>query len=491
VSKGKLDPKLTINNRIRDLETSVKALQSLASAQRKALDAVPARIKSYIPTDLKSQMARLTNLLDRMESKGSNRSNPSVSARSGTVSAQNIEGKFNEDCLSSLVQDIKVKLNPIDTNQLQEKLLNFQLNEDQFNHLIKYILQDHVMKKVARRMIDNGYLDDLGSNEKSKRATASSSIDEEYEEMVKKQQTLAIIQEVTNKLMSKEDLILMFETALQPHSNLYQSTPTNTALINMTLSADSLIDSQSVIPPLTPTLSRSPSMSHDIVGKSIVGEMVHRAATSTENKQILSRLPSGSMSDPTPSNYNHRRKMSLLKGSTAVGDGPELNQLSEKFRHVISYHMQGMTSDLVRKQEMDEKFRNTQTLMNLEIMNLKKELFNEIVTEKVDGIITKQIKLEKQVNANITSINNFDAMMRIQMTEIERIKSMGRGATDRSWKPELDKMSKQLSQTLLTQKEFTEMVSPLCLFLTFLNISFHPALEGFGKSSSGYRESHR
>jgi hypothetical protein len=432
----------------------MKALQSLAAAQRKALDAIPARIKSSIPSDLKSQMARLTNLLDRMEGKGSNRPSPPISTIAGTISAQNIEGKFNEDCLNNLVHDIKEKLNPIDSNQLQEQLLSYQLNEDQSGHLVKYIMQDHIMRKVARRMIDNGYLDDLALNEnfsKSNKTNESTPAEQEYEQMVKKQQTLAIVQEVTNKLMSKEDLILMFETALHPHSNLYQSTPPPTmAMINMSPSADSIADSQS-IPPPTPILSPSATV------KSNVGEIVQRAPNATENKQMLSRLPSGSMSDPAPSsNFNHRRKISLFKAS--AGDGPELNQISEKFRSVISSQIQTLTSELVRKQEMDERFRSTQTLMNLEMMNLKKELLTEIVTNKVDGVIAKQNKLEKQVNENITSINNFDAMMRLQMTEIERIKSMGRGATDRSWKPELDKMSKQLSQNLLTQREFTETV---------------------------------
>ena len=188
-----MDPKMTINHRIRDLETTVKALQSLAAAQRKALDSVPARIKSYIPSDLKSQVARLTNVLDRMESRGSsNRSTNSAPVQSGNIPASSLEGRFNEDCLTALASDLKEHLNLVDSNQFHDKISHYHLNDDQANHVLKFILQDHIMKKLADRMIDNGYLDELGGDDgsrgsrdpKTKKNQGRSPFDEEYEDML-------------------------------------------------------------------------------------------------------------------------------------------------------------------------------------------------------------------------------------------------------------------------------------------------------------------
>lgn len=430
-------------------------MQNLVAVQRKALDAIPTRIKSYIPSDLKSQVARLTNVLDRLESKGTNTTRSQGNATTAppeVISAQIIEGRFNEDCLNHLVNDIKERLHPFDSTHLHEKLSTYQFNEEQCHHVIKSLLQENVLKKLADRMINNGYLDELNSNKGSNsKLNRAESFDIEYEETLKKQQTLAVVQEVANKLISKDELLFLFDVSLSAQPN----TPPPISMINDSPSLDSLEGSLASFPPLaqhSPTATNEENLS--IVPKSNVGEIVLRAPNAVENKQILHRLPSGSIADP--SNYNQRKKLNMIKTSV---DSGELNLITERFRQGLLYQIQTQTSDLVKKQDLDEKIKNIQTMMNLELMNLKKNLIQEIVTNQLDGLILKQNKLEKQVNENITSINNFEALFRQIMTEIERLKTTTRGANDKSWKPELDKMTKQFSQNLLTQKEFTENVN--------------------------------
>jgi hypothetical protein len=67
VSKSKLDPKLSVNNRLRYLEDQMRATAALVSAHRKALDSLPAKIKSVVPPDIKTQLNRLTKVLDQLE----------------------------------------------------------------------------------------------------------------------------------------------------------------------------------------------------------------------------------------------------------------------------------------------------------------------------------------------------------------------------------------------------------------------------------------
>ena len=139
--------------------------------------------------------------------------------------------------------------------------------------------------------------------------------------MVRKQQTLAIVQEVTTKLVSKEELTFLFETALlqttnqqQQQSQQQQNTGTNNSnLINLSPSGDSLSlaeGSQQSNFPFSSSHANahplpSPGSSYDderniIIPKSNVSEIVQRAPHSTENKQMLTRMASGSMNDPSP-----------------------------------------------------------------------------------------------------------------------------------------------------------------------------------------------
>jgi small-conductance mechanosensitive channel len=67
VAKSKLDPKHSVNNRIKKLEDNLTQLQDLVNSHRQALDAIPARIKKIIPPDMNSQLARLSTMMDNFE----------------------------------------------------------------------------------------------------------------------------------------------------------------------------------------------------------------------------------------------------------------------------------------------------------------------------------------------------------------------------------------------------------------------------------------
>lgn len=67
VAKSKLDPKLSVNNRIKTLEDNLIALSDLVNVHRRALEAVPARIKAAIPADLKTQLQKINANISRID----------------------------------------------------------------------------------------------------------------------------------------------------------------------------------------------------------------------------------------------------------------------------------------------------------------------------------------------------------------------------------------------------------------------------------------
>lgn len=86
VAKSKLDPKHSVNNRIKKLEDSLTELQELVNSHRQALEAIPARIKKIIPSDMNSQLARLSTMMDNFEKVQSR-----LSDRSDEVVSREIE----------------------------------------------------------------------------------------------------------------------------------------------------------------------------------------------------------------------------------------------------------------------------------------------------------------------------------------------------------------------------------------------------------------
>lgn len=67
VAKSKLDPKLSVNNRIKGLEDGLAALKELVGSHRQALDSIPNVIKKIVPADLNSQLSRLGAMMDNLE----------------------------------------------------------------------------------------------------------------------------------------------------------------------------------------------------------------------------------------------------------------------------------------------------------------------------------------------------------------------------------------------------------------------------------------
>jgi hypothetical protein len=67
VAKSKLDPKLSVNHRLSALEDSVVLLHDTLKEHQIFLEAVPGRIKSAVPSDLKTQLGRLHMVLERLE----------------------------------------------------------------------------------------------------------------------------------------------------------------------------------------------------------------------------------------------------------------------------------------------------------------------------------------------------------------------------------------------------------------------------------------
>ena len=68
VGKSKLDPKLTVNNRLLALEETIRILSEVLNAHHRALDAIPIKITKAVPVDLKTQLVRLSNVIDRLDS---------------------------------------------------------------------------------------------------------------------------------------------------------------------------------------------------------------------------------------------------------------------------------------------------------------------------------------------------------------------------------------------------------------------------------------
>lgn len=62
------DPQLTeAENRITNLENSLHELKEVVATNRKALQSIPSRIRTLVPSDLKQQLERVTNIVVKLE----------------------------------------------------------------------------------------------------------------------------------------------------------------------------------------------------------------------------------------------------------------------------------------------------------------------------------------------------------------------------------------------------------------------------------------
>jgi len=517
VARSKLDPKLSVNNRIRALEDNLSGLTTLVNAHRKALDAVPARIRAVIPPDLKTQLARLSVVMDNMESLR-NKLSASAPAELTTHESQtesaitgalvpDADGQFPDSFIQAIVKQVLEKMprqtmsstprvmqqevekvlqakssqsfssqsvgnqsfgsqvlpTPksarsavVDTEKSEkseapEKVVETEFRETQARIDMNTLLSDDTVEKIAQKMIEAGHLDELRQPVKSRRASAAKAFfrppsaalssptraspvatpvieDEDEDEAFIREQTAAVVKDLTKNMVTREDISLMLDVPVG--DSIGGEISGKVQEYNISSSG-----------PGTPTLSAPPGS---------IATRDTTSAGSAPGEEALSfpeyrARGSDQRRDSAPASLNFRgRRGSASQQQSSL-------QFADRFRSVIAQQIQQLTSDSVKHSELDEKLKQMQTYINLEINKAVSGLRNDL-KELGEYARERNIALQSAMQETNATVSNLDFMLKTQLSEVNRQQQMADNA-DRSWRPEILKIQKQIQAKAAEQTE--------------------------------------
>jgi hypothetical protein len=150
VGHSKLDPKMTVNNRLRALEDTITSMADIINAHHRALDAIPMRLKRAVPTDL---IARLAGILHKLDPNTAS----SESTQSNTTNNLILTSEsLSDEVMMTIIERVMASLPNHQPPSPSQKLSSQNCQTPTLA-----LVTEEDMKIFANRMISTGCFDEF------------------------------------------------------------------------------------------------------------------------------------------------------------------------------------------------------------------------------------------------------------------------------------------------------------------------------------------
>lgn len=439
VGRSKLDPKLTVNNRLLALEDTIRVMSEVINAHHRALDAVPTKITKAVPVDIKNQLVRLSNVIDRLDSgtfiKPSaarsihflsffvlfvyiHSSHHSLTCHSQTISQVKSSSSeppspekkvITEDTINEIVQRVLQAIPP----PIEPKEVN-----------IRHLLTNEEIERIAKIMISEGYFDEFRQTSHHGKVSRKSTThgDEDDED---------------NEPVTKAEINEMLENAL--NAPLHISIPTNSE--NEIAPRTSYSSPSSAYSPI-----RTQLMSGGVNG---AGHLSSTPSFKQHHNPHSNDSYSGTPLDSSRSHYH-----------------PARARFSEKFQQALSTHFQQNTQQYATHDELNHSIKLSHHQMDNELQRyfksqkIEQDTSTYMFNEKTDRLEKNFLELQQIVNTIDINLKKHisSALLKDKQSEAE-INSKG------DWRPEIERVNADIAKSMNDHKELAKAVSVFFLSL--------------------------